>query len=295
MIKQKWNYIVAFLLYILVLTFTILGFVYEKTNLKVERVEIQFDNLPKTFNNFKIVQISDIHLGSFQSTKTVEKSVEMINSLNPDIVIFSGDMINVSSSEVNPYMNILSKIKARYGKYSVLGNHDIGDYFSLRKPINQNEITTQLILDEQKMGFIMLIDSSCYIKIGNDSIALIGINNCGNYPFLHSGNLQKAIKNTNYYDFKILVSHDPDEWNSEVLNQTNINLTLSGHTHAMQMAIICKLFKMSPAALKYSEWYGLYSSDNQKIYVNPGMSYSGFSGRIGTRPEITCITLKSKK
>ncbi len=291
----KWIYITAFISYFVIEGIAVYGFVYGKTNLKVERVEIFSSKLPKSFDGFTIVQISDLHLGSFLNTKTIEESVDIVNKINPDIIVFTGDLINVSDKEIKPFINILSKLRSTYGKFSILGNHDIGDYFTLKKPINQSDITRKLIIDEKEMGFIILIDSSCYIKKGSDSIGLIGVNNCGFYPFKHSGNLPKAMKNVKDTDFKVLLSHDPNHWRAEVIEKTDIDVTLSGHTHAMQMAVICKLFKISPAMFKYHEWYGLYNSGEQQLYVNPGMSYSGFSGRIGTRPEITLITLKTKK
>jgi len=190
--------------------------------------------------------------------------------------VMTGDIINVSYKEAEPFISFFNKINPPYGKYSILGNHDIGDYFSIKHPANQEWLTQQLIATEKQMGFRLLVDSSCYIKKGKDSIAILGINNCGTYPFLHSGNLDKAMRMTKNSDFRILLSHDPDEWQDEILSKTNIDLTLSGHTHAMQLAFICGSIRISPSALKYKNWYGLYQTAQQFIYVNPGLGFSGF-------------------
>ncbi|HNW89331.1 MAG TPA: metallophosphoesterase [Bacteroidales bacterium] len=293
--RQRWVYITALMLLLTILGFCIDGFVFEKTHLKIQKVELQFSKLPDAFEGFKIVQISDIHLGTFTDTKTIEKFIENIRQLSPDMLVMTGDMINVTEKELYPYYACFRSIKPPYGKYAILGNHDIGDYFKMKELPNQAEISKNLIQGEKDMGFTVLIDSACYIKKGGDSIALIGVNNYGTFPFKKAGNLKKAISYTNAKDFKILLSHDPKHWKLEVAEKTDIALTLSGHTHAMQIAIITKLFRMSPSWFVYKNWYGPYEFYDQKLYVNPGLGYSGFSGRIGIRPEITLITLHRSK
>jgi predicted MPP superfamily phosphohydrolase len=289
--EKKIIYRIALALYFLVLGYTVYGFVYEKSDYKIQKVDLTFNDLPKSFDGFTIAQISDLHLGSFTNPKTLEKAFSMTKNLHPDVLFITGDLINVSYEEFLPYIPYFNSINPPFGKFSILGNHDIGDYFSLEHPDNQEWLTEKLIETERQVGFQLLIDSSCFIKKGNDSIAIIGVNNCGSFPFKHSGNLKKAMQKTNVSDFKILLSHDPDQWQKEVTEKTNIDFTLSGHTHAMQLAIICGNIRLSPSEIRYKNWYGLYNKGKQYLYVNPGLGFSGFSGRIGIRPEITMITL----
>jgi uncharacterized protein len=293
--RHIWVYITALVILLTVLGYCIYGFVYEKTHVKIQKVELYFSKLPEAFDGFRIVQISDTHLGTFKNTIFYKNNIEIIRQLSPDMLVMTGDMINVTDKELEPYYSLFRSIDPPYGKYSILGNHDIGDYFKLKTPANIDDITKKLIQGERNMGFTVLIDSACYIIKDNDSIALIGVNNCGIFPFKHTGNLTKAMKNTADSDFKILLSHDPGHWLREVSGKTNVDLTLSGHTHAMQFGFVSKKIKFSPSWIIYKEWMGLYSSGEQKLYVNPGLGYSGFSGRIGIRPEITLITLHHSK
>lgn len=290
-LKQRLIYRIILVIYLILFAYIIYGFAYEKTNFKVQRVEIFSNKLPENFNGFTIVHISDLHLGSYTDTKAFEKAIKIIKDQNPDLLLITGDLINVSYKELSPFSAYFSSINPAYGKFSILGNHDIGDYFSLKHPKNQEWLTNELINSEKQFGFKLLIDSACYIRKGTDSIAIIGVNNCGNFPFKHSGDLKKAMNNIGSNDFKILLSHDPDHWQNEVVHKTNIDITLSGHTHAMQMAIILGNIHISPSALKYKNWFGLYQIGEQYLYVNPGLGFSGFSGRIGIRPEITLIIL----
>jgi len=293
--RHRWAYLSALIILLTILAYCIYGFTIQKTQVKIQNVDLQFKKLPVSFDGFKIVQISDLHFGTFKNTKAFENYIKIIKELSPDMLIMTGDMINVSDKELEPYYALFNSIHAPYGKFSILGNHDIGDYFTLKKPANIDLITKKLIQGERNMGFTVLIDSSCYIKKGNDSIALIGVNNWGTFPFKKRGNLAKAIKNTNVSDFKILLSHDPNHWLYEVSGKTTIDLTFSGHTHAMQIGFVSKNVKFSPSMFIYKYWMGLYAKGEQKLYVNPGLGYSGFSGRIGIRPEITVITLHHLK
>ena len=293
--RHRWAYVTALIILLTLLTYCIYGFTYQKTQVKIQEVDLQFKKLPASFEGFKIVQISDLHLGTFKNTRAYENYIEMIRQLSPDMFIMTGDMINVSDKELEPYNALFSSIQPPYGKFAILGNHDIGDYFTLKKPANIDQITKSLIQRERNMGFTVLVDSSCYVKKGNDSIALIGVNNWGTFPFKKRGNLGKAMKNTQGSDFKILLSHDPNHWLYEVSGKTTIDLTFSGHTHAMQIGFSGKRIKFSPSMFIYKYWMGLYTSGEQKLYVNPGLGYSGFSGRVGIRPEITVITLHQSK
>jgi predicted MPP superfamily phosphohydrolase len=292
---SKAIYKIAMVFYLLAFACAIYGFVYEKTNFKVQKIDITFDNLPESFDGFTMIQISDLHMGSYSDIKTFRKAVEIIKGLKPDALFMTGDIINVTYKELEPYITDFKSINPPYGKFSILGNHDIGDYFTLKFPDNQEWLTRKIIETEKKAGFRVLIDTTYYLHKGKDSIAILGVNNCGTFPFKQSGNLKKAMLNTNNKDFKILLSHDPDHWQKEVTQKTNIDLTFSGHTHAMQLALIWGKLKLSPSALKYENWYGLYNQGVQYLYVNPGLGFSGFSGRIGIRPEITLITLHCSK
>ena len=293
--RHRWAYTTALAILSITLAYCIYGFTYQKTQVKIQEVDLQFKKLPSSFEGFKIVQISDLHLGTFKDTRAYENYIGIIRQLSPDMLIMTGDIINVSDKELEPYNALFSSIQPPYGKYSILGNHDIGDYFTLKKPANVDLITKNLIQRERNMGFTVLVDSSCYIKKGNDSIALIGVNNWGTFPFKKRGNLEKAVKNTQPADFKILLSHDPNHWLYEVSGKTTIDLTFSGHTHAMQIGFAGKRIKFSPSMFVYKYWMGLYADGEQKLYVNPGLGYSGFSGRVGIRPEITVITLHQLK
>ncbi|HOY32788.1 MAG TPA: metallophosphoesterase [Bacteroidales bacterium] len=292
--RSKICYVAALFVFLAVLAICIQGFTCGKTNVTIRKIDLSFSRLPGSFENFRIVQISDLHLGSFKDLKPFIQYMKLIGQLSPDILVSTGDMINVSDRELDPFDSLFRKIKPPYGKYSILGNHDIGDYFQMKRPENTEEITQKLIQRQTDMGFLVLIDSACYIKKDNDSLALIGVNNWGTFPFKKNGNLNKATAGTADNDFKILLSHDSNHWLYEVSGKTNIELTLSGHTHGMQLGFITNFIKFSPSRLIYKFWQGLYGSGEQKLYVNPGLGYSGFSARIGIRPEITLIILHRK-
>jgi hypothetical protein len=275
-----------------ILILVLYGFVFTKTDFIVKEQNLYFNNLPVSFENFKIVQISDLHLGSFHNKSVVEKAIGLIESQKPDILVFTGDMINVTNKETIPYITLLNSIKTNYGKFSVLGNHDIGDYAKWDTVPGQKKINEELIKCERQMGFNVLIDTNFKILKGSDSIYLAGVNNCGNYPFKKAGDLKKALRDIDEKAFVILLAHDPAQWAGEVVGKTKIPLTLSGHTHGMQLGINTNKIKWSPISLKYKYWLGLYENNLQYLYVNPGLGFLGFPGRIGVKPEITVIKLK---
>jgi predicted MPP superfamily phosphohydrolase len=283
-------YIPGLIMYFVSMIFILSGF-WNTTNYTVKHVNLHFANLPQSFEGFKIMHISDLHLGSFKNTKQVEKAFKLIEQEKPDVLFLTGDVVNVSYIELMPYYKEFIKINPPYGKYCVLGNHDIGDYFSMKLPENQAELTQKLIETEKLFGFTLIVDSAVYIKKDNDSLAIAGVNNCSGFPFKNIGNLPKALSFTHPHDFTILLSHDPDLWKREVIGKTQVALTLSGHTHAGQIGIFTELFNFSPVEFKYHEFYGLYNEGNQFLYVNPGLGFSGYSARIGIKPEITCFTL----
>ncbi|MDP4185181.1 MAG: metallophosphoesterase [Bacteroidota bacterium] len=272
-----------------------LGMLFGKTDVRIHKVEIPIDNLPKSFENFCIVQISDFHAGTpslapFGNSFHLDK----INNYHPDIVVFTGDMINNFAHETPPWFEYFKSIRASYGKYSILGNHDYGDYSKWSSAKEKKANLDRLMQDEQNMGFSVLRNESVAIKKGKDSIALVGVENWGNPPFPRYGNLNKALTRTQNIAVKILLTHDPNHWNKEVREKTNIQLTLSGHTHGMQFGVELDGFLFSPASILSKEWGGLYKMNNQYLYVNTGLGALGFPGRIDMPAELTVLILKSK-
>lgn len=255
----------------------------------VEKVTIASSNIPKTFNGYKIVQLSDFHIGTYaDSPETVETIVNEVNSLHPDLIVFTGDLVNSASDEITPFKKVLSKMKARDGILSVLGNHDYCLYRDYTAPDTPEKQLAQVIGNEEEIGWRMLRNSSLIIKKDNDSIAIVGVDNAGSRMFPDKSDLPKAIKGLSPDDFKILLSHDPSHWRREVLPSTNIDLTLSGHTHAMQF----KIGNWSPSKWTYPEWGGLYKEGNQQLYVSTGIG-ENIAFRFGAWPQIVLITLES--
>lgn len=259
---------------------------------KVRRSVIYFHDLPREFDNFKIVQISDIHAGSFDNPVAVQKGIEMINSQNPDLFVFTGDLVNNKAAEIVPYLDIFRQVEAPFGKFSILGNHDYGDYTAWEsKEAKQNNLT-DLKKYHADMQFRLLLDEQVVIQKGRSTIRLIGVENWGK-GFGERGDLAKALKGVAVADFKILLSHDPTHWDAQVKDHPlHIHLTLSGHTHGMQFGIEIGRFKWSPAQYRYSNWAGLATSNGRYLYVNRGFGFLGFAGRVGIWPEITVVQLK---
>lgn len=244
--------------------------------------------LPKGFNGYRVVQISDLHLGSWSNKiKEIEKMVNLINQQKPNIILFTGDLVNHHVDELKPFMKILSRLKATDGVYSVLGNHDYGTYYRWPSPEDERENLEQLIKMQKLMGWKMLNNEHTILHCKGDSIALVGVENDGEPPFSQHAQLKKAINGTEGL-YTILMSHNPTHWRREVLPQTDIDLMLAGHTHAMQVT----LFGHSLSELLYPEWSGLYTEGNQALYVNIGIGYVGMPFRFGAWPEITVFTLQ---
>nr|WP_319570890.1 metallophosphoesterase [uncultured Draconibacterium sp.] len=263
-----------------------------KFNYRVMRENLHFDNLPKSFKGLKIVQISDIHLGSFNKKfDQVAKAVELINEQEPDILLFTGDLVNNFAEETEGWAPVLSQLKAKIGKYSVLGNHDYGDYSEWESAAAKEKNLDAIKKFHQKIGFRLLLNETETLNINGEEIALIGVENWGKPPFPQHGDLQKAAKKAQGQPFKILMSHDPSHWDAKVLKSTDIDLTFAGHTHGMQFGIERAGIKWSPVQYKYPRWGGLYREKKQFLYVNRGFGYIGFPGRIGMPPEITVVEL----
>jgi predicted MPP superfamily phosphohydrolase len=241
----------------------------------------------------RIVQISDFHIGSFlNSIDEVEVAVELINEQNADLLLFTGDFVNNLSSEMDKFIPILNKLKAKNGKYSILGNHDYGDYVPWNSMEEKRKNFDRLINLQEDLGFKVLINGSQKVALNGEEIELIGVENWGLPPFPQYGDLNKALLNTTQDSFKILMSHDPTHWDEEVLEKTNIDLTLSGHTHGAQFGIEIPGWRWSPVNMRYKRWGGLYTEGMQRLYVNTGIGFIGFPGRVGMPPEIAVIELK---
>ncbi|WP_167607348.1 metallophosphoesterase [Maribellus sediminis] len=263
-----------------------------KFKFRVMRERLSFNRLPESFKGLKIVQISDMHLGSFNKKyEPIEKAIELINEQEPDLIFFTGDLVNNFAEETEGWAPILKKMNAKIGKYSILGNHDYGDYSEWKTPEEKAKNLAAIKGFHKKIGFKLLLNETEIIRINDEEISLIGVENWGKPPFPQHGDLKKAMENVDPNSFKLLLSHDPSHWDAEVLGKTDIELAFAGHTHGMQFGIERAGIKWSPVQYKYPRWGGLYKEKQQYLYVNRGFGYIGFPGRIGMPPEITVVEL----
>jgi predicted MPP superfamily phosphohydrolase len=266
----------------------LVGIFYGRWNWKTHRIQLAFPHFPDEIKSLKIVQISDIHVGSFFNNHAkVQKAIDQINALDADYVFFTGDLVNNTASEMDGWEPVFSQIQAKRGKYSILGNHDYGDYVRWEAEDHKTQNLQRLIAKHSEIGFTPLLNES--IELEKD-IWLLGVENWGKAPFRQSGKLEHTLNGVPENALKILLSHDPSHFDLQVLD-TNIDLTLSGHTHGMQFGIERFGIKWSPVSLRYKKWAGLYQEGNQYLYVNRGFGYLGFPGRVGIYPEITEITI----
>jgi len=272
------------------------GITKGKYNYKILKYTLFFEDLPIEFDGYKITQISDIHSGSFDNNTKVEYGVKLINDQKSDVIMFTGDLVNSKTSEINPWKSTFSKLKAKDGVFSVLGNHDYGDYVKWPTEEAKKDNFSEMLKSQKEMGFQLLLNESRYIEKKDSRLAIVGVENWGK-GFNKKGNLKKAISNIKSNDFKILLSHDPSHWEYEVLKEKmHFQLTLSGHTHGMQFGIeIPGVIKWSPAKWRYKFWAGIYERTGQYLNVNRGFGYLAFPGRVGIWPEISVITLKKGK
>ena len=262
---------------------------------KVRRETLFFDDLPEAFDGFTITQLSDIHSGSFSDAKGVQKGLDLVSAQRSDMILFTGDLVNNRASEMDPWIPAFAKLDAPYGKYSVLGNHDYGDYMQWENKSDQHANLKQLKNVHKEIGFKLLLNESVQINKDGQPIALIGVENWGKGGFHKYGDLQKATAEVPDEAFKILMSHDPSHWDAVTLgHQQHIHLTLSGHTHGMQFGFELFGLKWSPIKYMYKQWAGLYEKSSRYLYVNRGFGFIGLKGRIGIWPEIAVITLKRK-
>ncbi len=267
-----------------------------KYNFKVLKYTLEYDDLPEAFDGFTLTQISDIHSGSFDNVEQVNYGIDLISQQQSDVVLFTGDLVNNKTEEVLPWIPHFGKIKAPYGVYSILGNHDYGDYTRWDSPEEKAQNIKDLYQAHKDMGWDLLLNESRFIEKDGQRIALVGVENWGS-GFKQEGDLDKALDKVAAQDFKILLSHDPSHWEAKVLpHPFNIHLTLSGHTHGMQFGIeIPGWIKWSPVKWRYKQWAGIYGDVKQRLNVNRGFGYLAYPGRVGMWPEISVITLKKSK
>ena len=263
------------------------GSLMERNTFRVKKIELAYENLPEGFRDYRIVHISDIHARSFSKReKSLQRAVDKINALDPDMIAFTGDLITMTPDELDPISAVLSSMKAKDGVFSVLGNHDYCMYSDMSQTEKQKSLE-DLIIKEREMGWDLILNEHRIVRKGKDSIAVIGVENTSpSRHFPSRGDLNKASEGTEGM-FRLLLSHDPMHWEAEIIGK-DYPLTLSGHTHAMQVSI----FGWSPSSLIFKQHKGLYTEGNQSIYVNKGLGETIFPARIGARPEITLITLK---
>jgi uncharacterized protein len=285
----------------LAITFTVIpaiGFVYGIVRgaykYRIHNVKVPSPNLPEEFNGFKIIQLSDIHTGSFLNDSALTKAFDIVMQQNADLILFTGDLVNNVSTELDGYEHLFKKLNAPHGVYSVLGNHDYGDYVTWESTQAKQKNLDLLKNRQRGFGWKLLMNEHVAIEKNGVQIGLLGIENWGgNMRFPRYGKMQEAHLGTEKYPFKILMSHDPSHWDKQVVTDyPDIDLTLSGHTHGMQLGIEIPGFKWSPVKYIYKNWAGLYKQGKQFLYVNRGLGFLGYPGRLGIWPEITVIELQ---
>ena len=269
------------------------GMLRGATSYRVKRLTLKFPNLPPAFDGFKVLQISDLHTGSFASTEPLRRAVALINAQQADLILMTGDLVNNIATEVEPHIPALAEIKSKLPIFSSLGNHDYGDYVPWPSPAAKRANLERLMHNHAKIGWTLLNDTAHTIERGGDKIAILGVQNWSTHlNFPKHGNLPQAHAASGDAPFKILLSHDPSHWEGQVLNYPDIDLTLSGHTHGMQFGLNLPFLKWSPVQYVYKQWAGLYEQGRQRLYVNTGLGYLGYPGRVGFLPEITVFELR---
>ena len=268
------------------------GIIFGKYRHTVRKVKLRFKNLPENFKGYKIVQISDVHSGSFFNPQKLQKAIDLINEQDADVVLFTGDMVNNYADEFKPFIPLFKSIKAKDGKFSILGNHDYGDYGAWNSREEKAQNIPTLKNYQAEAGFKMLRNENIALEKNGEKIYLLGVENWGIKPFPQYGDLDKALKDVPEDAIKVLMSHDPTHFDEVVKkHKTNVHLTLSGHTHGMQFGLDLKNIKWSPVKFKYKKWADLYESEGKYLYVNRGFGVIAYPGRVGINPEITVIEL----
>lgn len=272
----------------------IYGMFQGKYNFKVLTYELAFEDLPEEFDGYQITQLSDIHSGSFSNREKIKYAIDLINKQESDALMFTGDLVNSLASEMDDWKDLFGQLKAKDGIYSILGNHDYGDYYKFKEPKDKEENFKNFLKVHEEMGWQMLRNEHRLIKRNDAHLAVVGVENWGKGRFKKAGDIDKACEGLTQKDFKIVLSHDPSYWD-KVLHQheKNLHLTLSGHTHGMQFGIeIPGWFKWSPIQYRYKQWAGVYEFKKRYINVNRGFGYLAYPGRVGIWPEITVIKFK---
>ncbi|MDC1105825.1 metallophosphoesterase [Prolixibacteraceae bacterium] len=271
------------------------GIVWGKYNFKFHEQTITSSRIPKNFDGYCIVQLSDAHLGTFDRMKPIEKMVQRINELNPDLIVFTGDLVNFRAKEANKFVRVFSQLNAKDGKYTIMGNHDYELSYNDLSPFYEKDKVAILEVLEKKMGFRWLKNEAILLKKREQTIGLGGVENWGRPPFPQLGDVDKAFEHIDSDIFRILLSHDPSYWEEVIAGKTpKVDLTLSGHTHGMQFGVEIGDFKWSPVKYIYPKWAGIYEKNGVQLYVNRGFGSIGYPGRVGIWPEVTVFTLKHK-
>ena len=274
------------------------GFLYAifkgKYDYRLHQETLYFDDLPAAFDGFTITQLSDLHSGSFDHMSSVVRGIEIAKAQKSDLFVFTGDLVNNMAWEVEPYMSLFSQLKAPYGQFSILGNHDYGDYAQWDSPEQKAANLEKLKEHHQELGYRLMLNENTIIQKGKDQLVLIGVENWGRW-FIQKGDIDKSLQGVDPHAFKILLSHDPTHWEEKIrYHPTTIHLTLSGHTHGAQFGVESDKLRWSPVQGRYLDWAGLAHEKDRQLYVNRGFGFLAFSGRLGIWPEITKITLRKK-
>ena len=294
-LRQRWLTVCAFIVAALVFGIMWWGAIVTPGKIEVKEVELAFDRLPDAFDGYRIVQWSDAHLGTYNGCRAiVEKQIQTINDLHPDLICFTGDLVSRETDEAEPYRDLLARLHASDGVFSVLGNHDYDNYVHWNDEKAKEADRKALCELQAVAGWRLLNDDYAIIKRGDDQIVLIGTENFGDHPFEKRGSLARAYSGLNDGNFKIQLQHNPYAWRANTLPNSNIDLMLAGHTHAWQIMFTLGEWRWSPASLRYPEWGGAYCEGGRWLYVNIGTGMVGTPMRIGATPEITVITLKKK-
>jgi len=272
------------------------GFLYGmlrgKYDYRVHKTTLYFADLPEAFDGFTITQLSDIHSGSFDNAEAVQRGIDLAREQKSDLFVFTGDLVNNAAWEIEPYIDRFSQLKAPYGQYSVLGNHDYGDYIEWASEKEKEDNLERLKRHHATLGYRLLLDENVVLEKGGQKISLIGVQNWGR-GFIQKGDLDKAMAGVDKDAFKICLSHDPTHWEEKIrYHEAPIHLTLSGHTHGAQFGVETDRLRWSPVEYRYLDWAGLANEGNRYLYVNRGFGFLAFSGRLGIWPEVTVITLK---
>lgn len=274
---------------------TLWGITRGKYHFLINRFELTFKDLPDNFDGFKIVHFTDFHAGSFDHPAEVARGLELLQEEKGDIIVFTGDAVNNRALELKPFVSMWKNLNAPAGKFSILGNHDYGDYVPWEKEKDRLENRELLQKYKEKADFTLLNNSHQIIERNGDKIAICGVENWGKPPFPQYGDINLALGDLPQNMFKVLLSHDPDHWENEVRHlSSHVNLTLSGHTHGAQFGVEIPGWKWSPVKYRYKRWLGLYKENDKYLYVNRGFGFLGFPGRVGMRPEISVFTLKKR-